>query len=56
MIEPICDLCGQRLTKPGALVFSPPATVERGSEVKKYHVCTRPSCWPGIESRLEAPS
>ncbi len=39
MLKVNCDKCGAELTRPGALVFSPPA----GSLVAKLHVCW--DCW-----------
>ncbi len=38
-ISPICDACGKELQEPGALLFSPPPTVEKHAPVTKYHVC-----------------
>lgn len=40
---PVCDACGFELTAPGALAFSPPASVSHASEVEKYHLCVE--CW-----------
>jgi hypothetical protein len=33
---PNCDRCGMQLTKPGALIFSPP---NQHGECAKFHVC-----------------
>lgn len=38
-ISPKCDACGKELLEPGALLFSPPETVEKCAPVTKYHVC-----------------
>jgi len=37
---PQCDLCQEKLDRPGALVFSPP---EADGRVNKLHVCM--VCW-----------
>lgn len=42
-IAPKCDKCQKELKKPGALVFSPPESVEAHAPVDKYHVCS--DCW-----------
>ena len=36
-IEVKCFTCGEGLTEPGALVFSPP---HEGGQVFKFHICT----------------
>ena len=41
---PRCDSCREIFdaeTKPGALLFSHPASVKKASLVKKYHICQR---------------
>ena len=38
----VCEVCGQELKEPGALVFGPPV----GNVVAKAHVCCR--CYPGL--------
>ncbi len=38
-IKPKCDRCKKELNVPGALVFSPPVSVEQASSVTKFHVC-----------------
>ena len=41
---PICNSCAENFNvekKPGALLFSHPASVKRASVVKKYHICQR---------------
>ena len=60
-IAPICDFCGNELMEPGALIFGPPASVVRVSDVAKYHVCV--ACFvayilPAVrpEGREEEPS
>ena len=35
-LEIDCDKCGNRITRPGALLFSPPVD----SGCRKYHLCT----------------
>jgi hypothetical protein len=37
-----CEKCGKILTRPGALIFSPP---DMGSECKKTHLCS--NCYDG---------
>lgn len=44
MLSVMCDRCGDTLTQPGALAFSPPAV--GGHQVEKYHLCVR--CWAEI--------
>lgn len=44
MLDLKCDRCAADLTKPGALVFSPPG--ENGHAVDKYHLCV--ACWADI--------
>lgn len=41
-LEIDCYMCGERITEPGALVFSPPD----GMETTKYHICK--DCWPSV--------
>jgi hypothetical protein len=48
MWPPVCDLCGETLEEPGALVFSPPD--EHGA-VSKYHVC-KCKCWQAVRELL----
>jgi hypothetical protein len=48
MLEIKCDLCKELLTKPGALLFSPPN--QRGY-VKKFHLCQ--GCYSGFILPLE---
>jgi hypothetical protein len=45
MIKANCSRCRQELTKPGALVFSPPEGV-LSSVALKFHICDE--CWPQI--------
>lgn len=45
MINAKCSRCRQELTKPGALVFSPPEGV-LSSVALKFHICDE--CWPQI--------
>lgn len=47
-ISPICDRCGQELTKFGALLFSPP---DSSNEVRKYHICV--DCYKLLISDFE---
>ena len=35
-----CDVCGELVTEPGALIFTPPE-MGRRNRVEKYHVCVR---------------
>jgi hypothetical protein len=44
MLDIKCDMCGRRLSEPGAIVFSPP--LKGAWTVEKYHVCA--DCWPVI--------
>jgi hypothetical protein len=44
MLSVACDRCGNLLTEPGALVFSPPQA--DCQQVEKYHLCV--SCWAEI--------
>ena len=39
-IKPPCDICGDELMEPGALMFSPP---NREDIVIKEHICKK--CW-----------
>ncbi|MGD9723933.1 MAG: hypothetical protein AB7O59_20505 [Pirellulales bacterium] len=50
MLELKCNRCGATLTRPGALVFSPPV----GQEwlVEKYHVCAE--CWTALRRQIQA--
>jgi len=49
MMPPIwCDLCGDELTEPGALIFSPPNERHR---VGKFHICT--DCWADLGRTLQ---
>jgi DNA-directed RNA polymerase subunit RPC12/RpoP len=36
MIKPICSRCGEKLTKFGAILLSPP---DKKDKIKKYHIC-----------------
>jgi hypothetical protein len=48
MLSIACDRCGDRLTQPGALAFSPP---QAGSwQVEKFHLCV--SCWAYLGPEL----
>ena len=38
MIKPICNRCGEELTKFGAILLSPP---DKKNKVKKYHICKK---------------
>lgn len=38
-----CSACNRKITKPGALVFSPPTD---GNLTQKFHLCT--DCWIGL--------
>lgn len=39
MEDPQCSFCPNKVEEPGALIFGPPATVARVSDVPKFHVC-----------------
>ena len=41
-----CDRCGEEVSFPGGLVFSPPV----GHSVEKYHICR--ACWHKFRSWL----
>ena len=36
-----CDVCGDLLIKPGALLFSPPFKHKAPYEVDKLHICSK---------------
>jgi hypothetical protein len=38
MIHPVCAICEQELTEPGAILLSPP---DRKGKIKKYHICKK---------------
>lgn len=38
-----CDICGDKIDEPGALIFSPPKNNSMPMEVDKIHVCI--NCW-----------
>jgi len=45
MMDISCDKCGEGLTTPGGLAFSPPTYREVGDDMlcRKYHLCI--DCW-----------
>ncbi len=45
-----CDVCGERITKLGALLFSPPID----NICRKYHICVK--CYEKIYSKFIFPS
>ncbi len=48
-IKPKCIVCRQKLEKAGALLFSPPNSIDNGEEVGKYHICS--DCWSVLKNR-----
>lgn len=44
-IKAVCFSCGEELTKPGAIMISPPTA---GNDVIKYNLCCR--CWEQLLS------
>lgn len=47
-MDVICNRCQQDLTKPGALLFSPP---NQGSKVMKLHLCIK--CYGIVMSSIQ---
>lgn len=44
MISVTCNLCGEKLDKPGALLFGYPESYREGCTITiKYHACV--NCW-----------
>jgi hypothetical protein len=49
MLDVTCDYCGKPLTKPGALIFTPPDP--RTRQCMKIHVCA--PCWYSVKGWAE---
>ncbi len=52
MLKLECDKCHQELSRPGALIFSPPT--DDAWLVEKYHICT--DCWAAVMALLKGES